>query len=80
MDKVGAVFNVASTIWSGGCLAQSSAGWAPNFGDKILGATALATAAMFATDGAKDWRHRCRTCHRWVAGRRQHQMLACSYS
>ena len=58
MDKASAVFNVASTIWSGGCLGAVVSAWLGTLtlGDKILyGATALATlVAMFATDGAAE--------------------------
>ena len=57
-DKAQAVFNVGSTIWSGGCLGEVVSAWLGTltFGDKVLyGATALATLlAMFATDGAAE--------------------------
>ena len=57
-DKATAIFNVASTIWSGGCLGEVVGAWLGTLtvGDKILySATALATlVAMFATDGAAE--------------------------
>ena len=57
-EKATAVFNVVSTIWSGGCLGEVISAWLGtlSFGDKVLyGATALATLlAAFATDGAAE--------------------------
>ena len=51
-----AVFNIMSTIWSGGCLGAVVSAWLStlSFGNAILyGATALGTLlAAFATDGA----------------------------
>ena len=57
-EKAAAVFNVGSTIWSGGCLGGVVSAWLGTLtvGDQVLySATALATLlAMFATDGAAE--------------------------
>ena len=58
LDKSKAIFNVASTIWSGGCLGEVVSAWLGTLTltDKVLySATALTTLlAMFATDGAAE--------------------------